>query len=450
MQRNRKSTVAAWVAVFVVGGVICYLLRNQPLYYDAKNYVRAANGIRSGGLLSAWPGAGLRTYGYPLALSIPLAAADALKVAPVVGIFLFQWTLFVGSARLAVNTLFDAPRTRSFAFIAVAANPLLVVYTPQALTESLTITCILFATACLGGAYRAHSPVSKAAWLAFGSLTAGFALEVRPGNLFVPISYCVGAVLVLWMSRTRLSRLALVALAVLTLVGIGAPMVPQIMVNWHKYGIVSALPKKNIAEIQLQYGIQNLRYATNVSDCGKGGIYFTNPLAASSSSESPSSELSTSKILRFYAFNWPNGPETAAIHVFSALDPRPFLTYQTAYGASYERALQALTLAIIGLAGLAIANAPWSIRRIQPDGVFLGATTLFSLAVLTISAVELRFGIVVVTSLSILAASGAARLKKPTVPVVVAGAVTFAFALLAWFAFSDLILATSPDWLRCG
>jgi hypothetical protein len=445
MQRNRKLTVAAWVVVVVVGALICYLLRHQPFYWDAKGYVESSIGIRSGGLLSAWPFAAVRTYAYPLALNIPLIAADVLHISPVAAIFVFQWTLFVGSAWLVANTLFDAPRTRLFAFIAIAANPLLVVYTPQALTEALTLTCILFGTAALGRAYRAHSPVSKAAWLTAGALAAGFALAVRPGSIFVPVCYGVGAVFVLFLSRRRLSRLALATSAVLTLVGVGVPLAPQVMVNWHNFELVSVLPETDIAEIQLDYGLHLLRYATNVSTCGPAPMYFTNPLAGQTGSE-----ISKTEIIKFYALKWPNGPETAAIHVFSALDPRPFLTYQTAYGAWYERALQAFTLAIIGLAGLAIAKAPRSIRRIRPDVVFLGAAALCSLAVLTVSAVELRFGSILVTSLSVLAASGAARLKKPRVAVGIAVAIAFAFALLTWFAFSDLILATSPNWFPCG
>lgn len=445
MARKRIVVSFAWLAVAVVGGAIFYHLRHQPFYYDAYGYVAAAQGIREQGLLSEWPGSVLRSYGYPVALTAPLMAADALRIAPLAAIFIFQWTLFAGSAWLAATTLFDARRTQLIAFVAVAGNPLLVLYTAQALTEALTLSCILFSVAALGRAVRTSSHPARAAWLAAGAVTASYALAVRPGNLLVPICYLVAAIVALFWRRNQRAWLALSASAVVVLVGVVAPLVPQMMVNWHNYEIVSPLPATDISAGQSVGGIRNIRYATNVSTCGEPVALFVNPLAGPTSMDMPRSE-----VIKFYALNWPNGPETAAMHIFSGLDPRPYLTYQVSYGVWYERILQGFSLAVLCLAGFGLVRAPWSPRRIRPDLIFLGATTLASVAILAVSQVELRFGVVLVTALSILAAGGAARLRKPTLHIGVAIGVAYAIALLAWFVVSDLILATSAQWQACS
>lgn len=444
MDRKRIALAGMWLAVLVVGVATFYRLRYQPFYYDAKGYVEAAEGMRAQGFLSGWPYAELRTYGYPLLLSAALRIAEVLHLSLLTMVFGIQWLIFVGTAWFAASTLFRSPRTRVFAFLAVAANPLLVAYTAQPLTESVTLVCILFSTAALGRGSRARSRPAAAAWLAGGAVTAGYALALRPGNLLIPICYGAAALAALIWTKNRRSWLAVTGSALLVLAALAAPLVPQAVVNWHNYQVATVMPVIDIAALQSDLGIKNIRYATNVAACGGPGLAFPSPFAGQ-----VQPDLTLAGLVRYYALTWPDGPETAAMHVFSGLDPRPFLTYQVSFGAGYERVLQVLTVGLLGLACFGVVRAPWSRRRLTPDVLFLGAATLCSVAILAVSQAELRFGVVLVAAVSLLAASGASRLRRPSVRAGVVTCAAFITAVLVWFALSDLVLATSDVWQEC-
>lgn len=444
MSRSRIALAGSWLLVVLVGAAIYLHLRHEPFHFDAAGYVGAAQDIRAGELGRSWGWVEIRTYGYPLMLSGTLVVAEALHVAPITVIFALQWVLLVGSAWLAANSLFQAPRTRLLAFVAVAANPLLVVYSAQALTEAATLPCILFATAALGRSVHARSAATSVGWLAAGAFASGFALAIRPGNIAVPICYVIAALLSLIWPRRRHSLRVTSISAALVMAAVLVPIAPQAWINWQHFQVISVLPVADIQSQQFVLGTQNIRYATNVAGCGNAMLTFTTPFV----NDVPA-DASTGDILRFYALNWPDGPETAALHLFSGLDPRPFLTYQASFGVWYERILQAATLALLALACFGVARAPWSRRRVGADVVFLGAVTLFSTAILATSQAELRFGLIPITAVSLLAASGAARLRKPSLRTALVVAAGFATALLLWFALSDLVLTRSVDWMAC-
>jgi len=434
----------AWFAVALVGVAVYAHMAHQPFYHDANGYVSAAEGMRTSGVISEWPLSYIRTYAYPWALSGMLGVADAFNVGRVAVIFACQWALFVAAAWIAAVTLFRARRTRILAFVAVAANPLLVIYTPQALTETVSLACILLAAGALGRSSTSKSALAQVAWMAAGAFFAGFSLAARPGNIFVPICYALAVVVALVRSRKQLSWTTTVTTAVAVLIAISLPLAPQAAINWKYFDTVTVLPVTNLAVSQSADGVRNIRYATNVSTCGEPAMPFPSPFPGAVAPDATQAEM-----LAFYAFEWPTGPETAALHLFSGLDPRPFLTYQVSYGVWYERVLQVLTVALIGLAGIGIARAPWSRSRLTPGVVFIGSTTVFSAAVVATTQAELRFGIVLVTALSLVAASAAARLGRPTLRMSWVALLWLGAASLAWFSVSDLILAGSAQWVSC-
>jgi hypothetical protein len=96
--------------------------------------------------------------------------------------------------------------------------------------------------------------------------------------------------------------------------------------------------------------------------------------------------MSKAEAMRYYGLDWPAGPLTAAAHVFSGLDPRPFLIDQHDFGARYERWLQALTVALLILAGVGVGDVWHALRhggwRRRPEAVFLGAVAFLATGIL--------------------------------------------------------------------
>ena len=278
MVRGKTAFTATWLAVLIVGIVTYFELRDQPFFYDANSYVLAAHGIAEKGLLNNWYHAELRTYGFPVFLIGAFKVAQWLHISPTSGIFAMQWPIFVGSAWLASTSLFRSDRTRLIAFAAIAANPLLVVYVAQALTESLSLTCVLLAVAALGRAARAGRPTVRAAWLVTGATASSFAMEVRPGNLLIPVFFTLAAAGVLRWTNVKCRWPANVATAMVVSAALLVPLVPQVLVNHHNYQRLTPFPVFDLAGLQASEGVSLIRYASNVSpDCGEAALRFLNP-----------------------------------------------------------------------------------------------------------------------------------------------------------------------------
>ena len=449
LQSDRAPVAAVWLLVIAVAALIYWHLRNQPFFWDAKGYVDAARDISDHGLLSKWANSDRRSYGYPLFLVGALKVARGLHVGPTTGIFLAQWPIFVGTTWLVARSLFSSRRTRLIAFAAVAADPLLVVYAPQAFTESLTLSCILFATAALGRAARMTPGRASAAWLTAGAAVCSYAVVIRPGSVLVPCCYGLAAAALLAWQRRRGQWVGIGAVAALMVVAFVAPLIPQMVINHLHYGSSSPLPTYDLAGLQAQYGLLLARYSTNVSTCGKPRLEFPNPHRVTTSADT-----TTLDALRYYTLTWPDGPELLVLHVFSGFDPRPFLIDQRDFGTWYERVFQAFTVALLFLAGAGLIRAVRRLRALDPrlriDSLFLGAVTVIFLGVLATSAAEYRFGSVPLVTISLLAALWVGQRWRPSGRVVALSLIGYCGVLLVWITFSDLLLSTSPIWQQCS
>lgn len=447
LESDRALTAAVWALVTAIGLYFYWHLRTQPFFYDALGYVDSARDLSNDGLLSEWVNSERRNYGYPLFVAGALKLAHILDVRETTGLFLLQWPIFLGSAWLAARTLFASRRVQLAAFAAVAGNPLLVVYSPQAFSESLTLSSILFTTAALARATRAASARATAAWLAAGAAVVSYAVAVRPGSVVILPLYALAVAFVLVSSDRWHQRVPSIATALLVLVALIAPLLPQVVINHRHYGSASPLPTYDLADLQARYGLMLARYATNVSDCGVPQLEFPNPHPPA-----VPDHMTSFDALRYYVTTWPDGPEQMVLHVFSGLDPRPFLVDQRDFGTRYERVFQAFTLALLSLAA---AGLPRAVRRlrgppIRIDAAFLAAVGIIFTGVLATSAAEYRFGAVPLIAVSLLAAYGASQRWRPGRGAVALLAVGYVGGLMLWITFSDLLLSTSEVWQRCS
>jgi hypothetical protein len=222
-----------------------------------------------------------------------------------------------------------------------------------------------------------------------------------------------------------------------------------VLINHRHYDSISPLPTYDLAGVQAKYGLRYVHFIGNVSECGPNAFGVPNPHRI----DLPA-RVSTLDALRYYTTTWPAGPELVVLHIFSGLDPRPFLIDQHDYGTRYERLLQAFTVALLFLAGfgfLRLTRRQFEANdRLRMDAVFLGLVTVILVGVLATSAVEYRFGAYPLLGASLLAAFGASRLSRPSRQGVVVLAAAYGAVLLVWVLLSDLLLSTSPVWQQCS
>jgi hypothetical protein len=221
------------------------------------------------------------------------------------------------------------------------------------------------------------------------------------------------------------------------------------LINHRHYASWSPLTSYDLAGLQARAGMTIARYVSNVAPCGFVGFKFPTPHPPAISDSTNSLDA-----LRYYAFSWPGGPEAAFLHVFSGFDPRPFLIDQHDFGTHYERLLQALTVALLFLAGAGLPHVVRQLRRQRArpriEAVFLGVVALAFLGVLATSAAEYRFGAVPLIAVSLLAVVGLSHLRRPSGRTVLLVGASYAGALLLWVTLSDLLLSSSPLWQPCS
>jgi hypothetical protein len=169
-----------------------------PSAWDATQYVEVARDIADHGMFRQFAGSAVRTYGYPLVLSFVLRAADVTGLPFVVLLFAFQFLAYVAAAYFLRRALAPvSPAAARIAFCGLLVNFYVLIYASQSLSESLSLTLLVFAA----GSWVAlwNNGLAPIIWpLLAGSLVVGFALMVRPANMFMVAAWVFG-VAVVWL-----------------------------------------------------------------------------------------------------------------------------------------------------------------------------------------------------------------------------------------------------------
>src|SRR5207302_1831344 len=169
-----------------------------------------------------------------------------------------QLALYVLAAYCARRALANLwPAFASWAFIGIVLNVLALSYTPESLTENVSLSLILIATACwltlLAGTTSWHPVLA-------GSIVMGAAVMVRPANVFALFTWMV-AVAAVCIAR-RPSGRAFATMIVALLAGVLLPMLPQYVNNVRHYGQHTVLVAARLGHNQQIWGIAYLKYAT--------------------------------------------------------------------------------------------------------------------------------------------------------------------------------------------
>jgi len=398
---------AEWICVaFAVIVAHAFLVREwfYPSAWDATQYVDIARDIADRGMFRQFTGAHVRTYGYPLVLSVVLRAADATSVSFVVLLFAFQFLAYFAAALFLRRMLVPAsPAAARIAFCGLLVNYYVLIYAPQSLSESFSITLLVFAA----GAWVALWDSGLALLpLVAGSLVAGFALMVRPANLFVVAAWLVGVAIAYRRHRPTPPRAVLLAMIVFA--AIALPAAPQIVNNVVHFGKASPLVASDIGLLQQTFGVQNLKYATAMPPVPHPGVFYNNPMF-------PGTAMNDASPWTWY-FNYPlRGAATLVLHAFNLTDQDLLFTYSRDLHPWYRLPLGIVNHGVValGLVGLALMarNALGATQpRTREVFAVLLALLAANLAVYGWTAVEMRFGSVLLLVLFPLAGYATMRL----------------------------------------
>ena len=403
-----------------------------PSQYDAVQYQDTAHAFATNGLFAPFPAARLRTYGYPYLLSLVIRGAGTLGVPFPIAVFVLQIAFYVAACLFFRKALMrvSAPAGR-IAFVGMMANYYVLIYTPQTLTESVSISLLVLAGGCwLEATRKGASPVP----LVVGSLAVGFAVMVRPANVFMVVAWLVG--ILVWWRRARPPAARAFVAGACVVAALALPALPQLANNVRHFGEWTPLVVDDLGKMQQVWGIHALKYATGVKPVSVAPIYYNNPLVVGTT-------VDTESPWRWYLEYPERGALTLALHTFNLLDQDLLFTYSRDLDPWYRLPLGVVNHAVVGmgLIGLLIM-----IRRAFVLGPpeWRDATTVLLVlvaanwAVYAWTAVEMRFGSVLLLVLFPLAGyagmqvAAAGRVRTISTALAVALYVGFASMLSSW------------------
>ena len=377
-----------------------------PSSYDALQYVQIARELAEHGLFYRFSAAEFRTYGYPLFLSLVHRGTTALGLPFQVAVFELQLLLYLVAAFFARGVLVRVwPLAGRIAFCGLLANYYVLIYTPETLTESLSITLLVFAAGCWLDTYRRNMNP----WpLIAGSLAVGYAMMVRPGNVFMVVTWIIGLVVIGLRKRPGAARIAMSTAYVV--VALTLPTLPQLANNIAFFNKRTPLVYEDLGKMQQVWGIRSLKYATGMPPVPGGAIYYENPLRAGTTVDETSP-------WRWYVDYPLRGALTLGIHTFNLTDQDLLFTYSRDLDPWYRVPLGIVNHGVValGLIGLVLLGRRVIAER-EPEAIdgYLLVLALFgaNLAMYAWTAVEMRFGAVLLLLLFPLAGYAAMQIWR--------------------------------------
>ena len=429
---RRREWIALALAI-LIAHLFYWRIVVYPSEFDAREYLEIAADIDRNGLFSKFLSSDVRTYGYPLLL-VTLSRAAAVAHVPVGWVvFEVQLTLYLLSAlflrrRLALLW----PNFASWAFVGLALNVFALSYTPETLTESVSLSLIVFAA----GFWVGFAAIPSGRWpVLAGSLTLGAAVMVRPANLFALLAWVVAVTAVCAFRRLPVRAVASVAGALV--VGVALPMLPQYANNVRHYDQHTPLVAARLGHNQQVWGIANLKYATALPPVPNPSIFYDNPFAKAG-------PVDNEQPLAWYAQHPRAGALTLALHSFNMLDQDLLFTYSRDLDPWYRLPLGLVNHAAVAAALIGIAMLVATARRDRgyaPAAIAVCAYVVAHLLVHAPSAVEMRFGLpllLLAGPAAIAATRELARARSRRVCTVVSAAIVV-------YAAAALVLS---DWVR--
>lgn len=428
-----------WLALVLSVAVACGFLLHQWWYpstlYDAGQYSRMARDIAEHGLFARFSASGLRTYGYPVLLSFVVSAADLIGVGFRDLLFVLQFACYLGACLLFREALTRlSPLAARIAFCGMLVNPFVLIYMPEPLTESLSVILLIVAASCWLMAHQGRGGI----WpLVVGTMVSGFALMVRPANLFLAVAWLLGALVI--VRRAQLPRTRALVTIACVVAALMLPMLPQLAYNVLRFGRWTPLTAQDLGGMQMVWGIEDLKYATAMPPNPEARVHYLNPFVAGTT-------IDPQAPARWYIDNPGRGALTLAIHTFNLTDQDLLFTYSRDLDPWYRVPVGVINHGIVAMGVLGFVLG---LARVRVNGV-PGAGDAWAMLILTLganwgmhvwTAVEMRFGVALLLVFLPLAGYTGLRLAA----VRKAGAVVATGIAVAAYVVFALLLS---NWVR--
>lgn len=270
---NYKSHSFAVLFALVLGLLFLLYQTRFPPCCDAEQYLGLGALYSESSIAAKSTDASVRTYLYPLIIGYLIKVSNIVQLPVIFVLFAFQFSLYVyavykfASAVTCQHLLLKNP-----IFGAALFNLYVYPYFSLTLTDSLYTSLTIF---WLYAAVRFFSSTAagglwKSSML---GLVAAACFMVRPAGIWVLV---LTAGIYIWMAVKQVDWTSGLRLMLIGFSAIFVPLVPQIYINLLNYGVASPFPVFKLGAAQIQWGIENLKYATFLGG-GNPQMFYRNP-----------------------------------------------------------------------------------------------------------------------------------------------------------------------------
>lgn len=361
----------------------------HPTCCDANSYVDIANHFLEVGIFEKYDYNELRLYGYPLFLSFFYLFFE--KENAILGYAIFNCFSYIILSILISNKLKQKFELNDKILnIAFSLNILLFPYLVIPLADGLSVLLFMIISYLLLTIIDDLETKNKYSYILIFlySYIIGFSIMVRPSNVCLILLIPLFAIF--FFLYYQYKRLAI--LGVLTF-GFLVAVAPQLYMNYYYFQKISFLPTLDLGSKQIEWGIQYIKYATNLSGIGTPKMYYNNPFALNYSFDMG---------LSWYFHNFEYGIKTIFLHIFNVFSFDYYFPYIYDLYPKYKNLTLFYSWFITFFGTFGIYELFKNRLYIQYKNtgttkfllfVILPIVFLSMLSILTISAVEIRFSL---------------------------------------------------------
>ena len=293
------------IGFYLISLIVLYYTYNYQLEFkpccDAVSYQGIANHYIQNGLFAHHDLANLRLYGFPFLLSFFYIIFGVDYGNLFYAVFISFGYLFL--AILIVGKLKKYVKNFNILHIAFAMNIFLFPYLTIPLADGISVLfwMIIFYT-ILQIISNTNKNIIFLLFF-FSSFLIGMSIMLRPSNInlviLLPLLYIVS-----YMIKQNINK---IIVALLVISGFAVAIYPQMYINFIYFEKLTFLPTVELGNLQIKWGIEYIKYGTNLSGEGIPQLYYKNPFY------SPVENLG----LNWYFENLGDGIKTIFLHLFN-------------------------------------------------------------------------------------------------------------------------------------
>lgn len=369
--------------------MLAYTYNHQlgfPPCCDVGDYQGIAKHYAANGIFSYHDHAHVRLYGFPLILSFFYGVFGAENATLFYAIF--NSIAYITLSIFLARELRAYVKNYQFLHIAFSMNIFLFPYLTIPLADGISVVFWMLIFYLILKVLSKPRKVISFVLLFFCSFAIGVSVMIRPSNitLIILLPALFG---MLYLMEQKLNK---ITVAILLIFGFLLAILPQLYSNYLFFQKITFLPVVDLGNAQIKWGIENIKYATNLSGEGVPQLFYKNPFYV---------QIDNLK-LSWYFLNLENGIKTILLHIFNAFSYDYYFPYIYDLHPKYKSSLLVYSWFVMyfGVLGVVeVYKILWSsgkeclnnvkiLMYLIFPAVFLGA-----LSILMLSAVENRFSL---------------------------------------------------------